>query len=108
MPVGDVRAVLQYVPLFRGRTFVVLFDEGLLPEPAVAETLLDLHALQTIWVQLVIGVLGGDVDELANWATELEIKFTYLPHGSIGYEGTLTLFPKLISNAFFLVRGVGI
>lgn len=75
MAVGDVRGVLQYVPLFRGRTFVVLFDKGLLPEPAVAETLLDLKALQEIGVQLVIGVLGGDVDDLADWATELEIKF---------------------------------
>ena len=60
MAVGDVRGVLQYVPLFRGRTFVVLFDEGLLPEPAVAETLLDLKALQEIGVRLVIGVLGED------------------------------------------------
>ena len=75
MATGDVRAVLQYVPLFRGRIFVVVFDEGLLPEPAVAETLLDLHALQQIGVQLVIGVLGGDVEDLAGWATELEIKF---------------------------------
>lgn len=86
MPIGDVRAVLQYVPLFRGRTFVVLFDEGLLPEPAVAETLLDLHALQTIGVQLVIGVLGGDVDELANWLTELEIKFALSAAGPGGPE----------------------
>ncbi|NNM30720.1 MAG: GNAT family N-acetyltransferase, partial [Akkermansiaceae bacterium] len=72
---GDVRGVLQYVPLFRGRTFVVLFDEGLLPEPAVAETLLDLKALQDVGVRLVIGVLGGDVDDLAAWLTELEVKF---------------------------------
>ena len=75
MAVGDVRAVLQYVPLFRGRTFAIVFDEGLLPEPAVAETLLDLKALQEIGVQLVIGVLGGGVGDLANWATEMEIKF---------------------------------
>ena len=75
MAVGDVRGVLQYVPLFRGRTFVVLFDEGLLPEPAVAETLLDLKALQEIGVRLVIGVLGGAVDDLAEWLTELEVKF---------------------------------
>lgn len=54
---------------------MVVFDEGLLPEPAVAETLLDLHALQSIGVQLVIGVLGGGVDELANRLTELELKF---------------------------------
>ena len=71
---GDVRGVLQYVPQFRGRVFAVLFDEGLLPEPAVAETLLDLKALQEIGVQLVIGVLGGELDALATWCTELEIK----------------------------------
>jgi amino-acid N-acetyltransferase len=75
MALGDVKAVLQYVPLFRERLFVVVFDEGLLPEPAVAETLLDLRALQQIGVRLVIGVLGGDVADLADWATEMELKF---------------------------------
>lgn len=60
---------------------MVVFDEGLLPEPAVAETLLDLHALQQIGVQLVIGVLGGDVEDLAAWATELEIKFARVAAG---------------------------
>ena len=40
MAVGDVRGVLQYVPMFRGRTFIVVFDAGL-PESAVAEALLD-------------------------------------------------------------------
>ena len=54
MAIGDVRGVLQYVPLFRGRRFVVIFDEGL-PEPAVAEALLDLKALQEVGVNLVIG-----------------------------------------------------
>jgi amino-acid N-acetyltransferase len=78
MPMGDVKAVLQYVPLFRGRLFVVGFDEGLLPEPAVAETLLDLQALQQIGVRLVIGVLGGDVGDLADWATEMELKFDHV------------------------------
>ena len=75
MAVGDVRGVLQYVPLFRGRMFAVFFDEGLLPEPAVAETLLDLKALQDIGVRLVIGVLGGEVADLTEWLTELEIKY---------------------------------
>ncbi len=64
---GDVRAVLQYVPQFRGRVFVVLIEAGLLPEPAVAETLLDLAALQEVGVKLVLGVLGGDLEELYDW-----------------------------------------
>lgn len=71
---GDVREVLQYVPLFTGKTFVVVFDEGLLPESAVAETLLDLIALQRIGVHLVVVVVGGDLEDLSNWAVESEFK----------------------------------
>lgn len=71
---GDVREVLQYVPLFAGKTFVVVFDEGLLPESAVAETLLDLIALQRIGVHLVVVVVGGDLKDLANWAVDSEFK----------------------------------
>ena len=71
---GDVRAVLQYVPQFRGRVFVVLIEAGLLPEPAVAESLLDLAALESVGVKLVLGVLGGDVKELYDWTLECEIK----------------------------------
>lgn len=71
---GDVREVLQYVPLFAGKSFVVVFDEGLLPESAVAETLLDLIALQRIGVQLVVVVVGGDLADLVNWAVDSEFK----------------------------------
>jgi amino-acid N-acetyltransferase len=71
---GDVRAVLQYVPQFRGRLFVVLIEAGLLPEPAVAEGLLDLVALQDIGVKLVLGVLGGDLADLHDWTVECEMK----------------------------------
>lgn len=66
--------MLQYVPLFRGKVFVVLVEAGLLPEPALAETLLDLAALQHIGVKLVLGVLGGDLGELYDWTVEGEMK----------------------------------
>ena len=71
---NDVRAVLQYVPLFRGRLFVVMIEAGQLPEAAVAECLLDLAALEDVGVKLVIGVLGGDVKDLYDWSLECEIK----------------------------------
>ncbi|BCX49789.1 acetyl transferase N-acetylglutamate synthase [Haloferula helveola] len=71
---GDVRAVLQYVPQFRGKVFVVLIEAGLLPEPAVAETLLDLASLEAVGVKLVLGVLGGDLQDLYDWTLECEIK----------------------------------
>ncbi len=76
MAVGDVRGTLQYVPMFRGRTFVVVLDEGL-PEFAVAEALLDLRALQEVGVNLVIAVAGneGEASAVADRAMDMEIKF---------------------------------
>ena len=70
---GDVRAVLQYVPQFRGKIFVVLIEAGLLPEPAIAETLLDLAAMEDVGVKLILGALGGDIKDLYDWTLECEI-----------------------------------
>ena len=53
---------------------MVLIEAGLLPEPAVAESLLDLAALESVGVRLVLGVLGGDVKDLYDWTLECEIK----------------------------------
>ena len=70
---GDVREILQYIPQFRGKVFLVLIEAGLLPEPAVAETLLDLAVLEDLGVKLVLGVLGGDLKDLYDWTLECEI-----------------------------------
>ncbi|MBC7981313.1 MAG: GNAT family N-acetyltransferase [Armatimonadetes bacterium] len=69
----DLREVLQYIPQFRGKIFCVLIEAGLLPEPAVAETLLDLAVLEDLGVKLVLGVLGGDLKDLYDWTLECEI-----------------------------------
>lgn len=52
----------------------MLIEAGLLPEPALAETLLDLAALEDLGVKLVLGVLGGDLGDLYDWTLECEIK----------------------------------
>jgi amino-acid N-acetyltransferase len=70
---SDVREVLQYIPQFRGKVFLVLIEAGLLPEPAVAETLLDLAVMEDLGVKLVLGVLGGDLKDLFDWTLECEI-----------------------------------
>ncbi len=70
---SDVREVLQYIPQFRGKIFFVLIEAGLLPEPAIAETLLDLAVLEDLGVKLVLGVLGGDLKDLYDWTLECEI-----------------------------------
>jgi amino-acid N-acetyltransferase len=77
---SDVREVLQYIPQFRGKVFLVLIEAGLLPEPAVAETLLDLAVLEDLGVKLVLGVLGGDLKDLFDWTLECEIMAARVSH----------------------------
>ncbi|MCF7675875.1 MAG: GNAT family N-acetyltransferase [Akkermansiaceae bacterium] len=76
---NDVREILQYIPQFRGRVFLVLIEAGLLPEPAIAETLLDLAVLENLGVKLVLGVLGGDLKDLYDWTLECEIMAARVP-----------------------------
>jgi len=68
---GDVRGLLQYVPQFRGKVFVVVIDS---PVPALAETMLNLVSLQNIGVQLVIGSTVHKHDEMLDRAAEVELK----------------------------------
>ena len=77
---NDVREVLQYIPQFRGKVFFVLIEAGILPEPAVAETLLDLAVLEDLGVKLVLGVLGGDLKDLYDWTLECEIMAARVSH----------------------------
>lgn len=73
---GDVRGLLQYVPQFRGKLFVIVIDA---PVPALAETMLDLVSLQNIGVQLVICSNVHSEDDLLDRAAEVELKFAQKP-----------------------------
>lgn len=68
---GDVRGLLQYVPQFRGKVFMVMVDS---PLPALAETMLNLVCLQNIGVRLVIGSTVHKDDEILDRAAEAELK----------------------------------
>lgn len=72
MPWGDVRGLLQYVPQFRGKVFVIVIDT---PVSVLAETMLDLVALQDIGVRLVMGSMVHSTDDLLDRAAEVELKF---------------------------------
>jgi len=69
----DVRGLLQYVPQFRGKVFVIVVDA---PGSALAEVMLDLVSLQNIGVQLVVGSTVHRVDALFDWAVEGELKMS--------------------------------
>lgn len=85
---SEVREILQYIPQFRGQVFLVLIEAGLLPEPAVAETLLDLAVLEDLGVKLILGVLGGDLADLYDWTLECEIMAARVKHPIHNPEST--------------------
>jgi amino-acid N-acetyltransferase len=72
MPEVDVRGLLQYVPQFRGKVFVIVIDG---PQTGLVETMLDLVSLQNIGVKLVIASSVHAIDDLLDRAAEVELKY---------------------------------
>lgn len=69
----NVRSVLEYVPCFRGRLFVVHICEELSAAEALVDALLDVDALHEIGVRLVLVAEGCDTARLARRAGECEV-----------------------------------
>ncbi len=74
---GEVREILQYVPLFSGKTFILIIDEALvMHEQILAELLLDLISLQRIGVKIMLVYTGREQDRLLDWVAEVELKLS--------------------------------
>ena len=54
MKFGDLRGILQYVPQFRGRTFVIALDGAVLASSAFSDILLDLAVLRSLNIRVVL------------------------------------------------------
>ncbi|MFT6863113.1 MAG: amino-acid N-acetyltransferase [Akkermansiaceae bacterium] len=72
---SDVRGVLQYVPSFRGKVFVLVLDAARMPELALAEALLDLIALQQVGVKLVLVSTGSGEAQIDHLLIDGELKW---------------------------------
>lgn len=72
---SDVRAVLQYVPSFQGKTFVLVLNAARMTQLALAEALLDLIALQQVGVKLVLISTGNGEAEISHLLTDGELKW---------------------------------
>ncbi len=69
----NVRSVLEYVPYFRGRLFVVHIDAALLQAEELVDALLDTDALHEIGVRLVLVAEGEETRALHLRAGECEM-----------------------------------
>ncbi len=66
MKFGDLRGILQYVPQFRGRTFVIALDGAVVASRAFSDILLDLAVLRSLNIRVVlVHGAGIQIKELA-------------------------------------------
>jgi amino-acid N-acetyltransferase len=54
MKFGDLRGILQYVPQFRGRTFVIALDGAVVASDNFSNILLDLAVLRSLSIKVVL------------------------------------------------------
>ena len=54
MKYDDIRGILRYVPQFRGQTFVVLIDSGIVEHENMGNVMLDLAVLHSLSIKLVV------------------------------------------------------
>lgn len=69
----NVRSVLEYVPYFCGRLFVVHVSAGVLQAEELVDALLDADSLHEVGVRLVLVTEGEDASLLARRAGECEM-----------------------------------
>lgn len=74
----DLRGLLSYVPQFRGKLFIVDIEWSLFSEAIKAEIVMDLTALQSIGVRLLIVASASELGDFIDWATDHELKHSAL------------------------------
>ena len=70
----DLRGLLHYVPQFRGKLFVIDLDWSLLSETAKAEVVMDISALQSIGVKLMLVLDELEREDFLDWSVDLEFR----------------------------------
>lgn len=70
---ANIRSVLEYVPYFRSRLFVVHIDKELLGADELVDSLLDADALHETGVRLLLVAEGDDTTSLAHLADSCEM-----------------------------------
>lgn len=78
----DLRGLLHYVPRFRGKLFVVDIQWHVLSETAQAEIVMDLSALQSIGVKLLIVSTEDELEDLLDWTVDHEFRSSVIVDGA--------------------------
>ncbi len=89
MQVSDLRGILQYIPRFRDRTFVIAIDGEIIESENFSNVLLDLAVLRSLSIRVVI--VHGARHQIEQRAAELGRPITNSDGSGITDESTLAI-----------------
>ena len=96
MKVSDLRGILQYVPRFRERIFVVALDGEIVASPNFANILLDLAVLRSLSIKVIL-VHGASL-QIAQLAAERGVTISNADGTGITDESTLKVSLEAVTN----------
>ena len=96
MKVSDLRGILQYVPRFRERIFVVAIDGEIVASPNFANILLDLAVLRSLSIKVIL-VHGAGL-QIAQLAAERGVTISNSDGTGITDEPTLKISLEAATN----------
>src|SRR5690348_2639589 len=89
MKLTDFRGILQYIPQFREKTFIISVDGAIITEENFANILMDIAVLRSLNIRLVI--VHGASAQIKNLAVEAGITPSNLDGSGITDEATFKL-----------------
>ncbi len=89
MKLTDLRAILQYVPQFREKTFVIAVDAGIVSDENFANILLDIALLRSLNIRVV--VVHGAAEQIEALAQRQNVQPSNLDGTGVTEAATLQL-----------------
>ena len=89
MKLTDLRGILQYIPQFREKVFVISVDGGIVTDENFANILLDVAVLRSLNIRVVL--VHGASAQIRNLADERHVKASDLDGAGITDAETLQL-----------------
>lgn len=96
MNFSDLRAILHYVPQFRGRTFVVALDGAVIDSPDFSNILLDLAVLRSLNIRVVL--VHGAAAQIAALGAKRGIPLSNIDGAGVTDDATLEVSMDAISR----------
>jgi amino-acid N-acetyltransferase len=96
MKVSDLRGILQYVPRFRERIFVVAVDGEIVASPNFANILLDLAVLRSLSIKVIL--VHGASMQIAQLAADRGVAISNADGTGITDEQTLKVSLEAVTN----------